>query len=265
MVTTKYRIDQMDCDAEEQLVRLALADLTGVSVGEVDLTERSVIVEHEGDASLVTAALDALDLGTTVIEEAPATDGPRRRTEHSTERSVLLIALAINAAFFFGEMVAGLLSRSIGLVADSLDMLADASVYGLSLLAVGGNVARKKRLAAASGYLQFGLAVIGVAEVVRRFITSEGLPEFRTMIGVSSLALAGNVVTLLILRRARSPEVHFQASWIFTANDIKVNALVIVAAIAVAISGSAAPDLIAGAAIFVIVDRGARRILALAR
>ncbi len=265
MVTTKYRIDKMDCDAEEQLVRLALAELAGVTVGNVDLVERSVVVEHAGDESVVTTALDALDLGALVIETTPTTDRLERRSEEPTERRVLVVALVINAAFFLGEMVAGVLSRSMGLVADSLDMLADASVYGLSLLAVGGTMARKKRLAAGSGYLQFGLAVVGIAEVARRFVTSEGLPEFRTMIVVSSLALIGNAVTLVILRRARSPEAHFQASWIFTANDIKVNALVIIAAIVVATSGSAVPDLIAGAAIFVIVANGARRILALAR
>ncbi len=53
--------------------------------------------------------------------------------------------------------------------------------------------------------------------------------------------------------------------WIFTANDIKVNTLVIVAAIAVAITDHPAPDLLTGAAIFLIVANGARRILALAR
>jgi Co/Zn/Cd efflux system component len=34
----------------------------------------------------------------------------------------------------------------MGLVADSLDMLADAFVYGLSLFAVGAAVSRKKRV-----------------------------------------------------------------------------------------------------------------------
>jgi Co/Zn/Cd efflux system component len=85
------------------------------------------------------------------------------------------------------------------------------------------------------------------------------------MIVVSSAALAANVATFLVLKRATSPEAHFQASWIFTANDIKVNALVIVSAIVVAVVEHPAPDLIAGALIFVIVANGARRILALAR
>jgi Co/Zn/Cd efflux system component len=150
-------------------------------------------------------------------------------------------------------------------VADSLDMLADASVYALSLVAVGGSVSRKRRVARGSGYLQLALAVGGLIEVTRRFASSNALPDVTTMIVVASLALAANAVTLLVLRKARSPEAHFQASWIFTANDIKVNALVIASAIVVAAVDHPAPDLIAGALIFLIVANGARRILTLAR
>jgi len=61
--------------------------------------------------------------------------------------------------------------------------------------------------------------------------------------------MPGNIATLLVLRRAKSPEAHFRASWIFTANDIKVNALVITAAIIVTITHNPAAGLVAGAAI----------------
>ena len=134
----------------------------------------------------------------------------------------------------------------------------------MSLLAVGTSTVRKNGLARTSGYVQFGLAVIGLGEVVRRFISDDALPDVGPMIVVSLLALVGNIATLVVLRRVRSSEAHFQASWIFTANDIKVNALVIAAAIVVAFTDSSAPDLIAGAIIFTIVANGARRIQRLA-
>lgn len=51
------------------------------------------------------------------------------------------------------EISFGYIGHSMGLVADSLDMLADALVYGLSLYAVGHTVVRKKKVAAVSGYL----------------------------------------------------------------------------------------------------------------
>ena len=175
------------------------------------------------------------------------------------------MALLINAGFFVGELTVGVVSGSMGLIADALDMGADASVYALSLLAVGTAAARKKQLARASGYLQLGLALVGLVEVIRRFVVDVELPDPTSMIVLSVLALVGNVVTLIVLHRVRSGEVHLQASWIFTANDIKVNALVIAAAIGVSLTDSAVPDLIAGAVIFVVVANGARRILGLSR
>ena len=90
-------------------------------------------------------------------------------------------------------------------------------------------------------------------------------PDITTMVVLAALALAGNVATLIVLHRIKTDEVHLQASWIFTANDIKVNALVIAAALAVLLTDSAIPDLAAGAIIFAIVANGARRILRLSQ
>ena len=252
----------MECAAEEQLVRLTLADLDGIERVVVDLDAREVMVDHVLEPSVIDAALETLDLDTVHLDDngeiAVAAD-PRR------ERHALVIAFVINAGFLVGELTIGLISRSMSLVADALDMGADASVYALSLVAVGTSTTRKKQLARTSGYLQFGLAVAGLIEVTRRFITAEALPDTTSMIVVSVLALVGNIVTLVVLRRVQSGEAHLQASWIFTANDIKVNALVIVAAIIVAVTDSAAPDLIAGALIFAVVANGARRILRISR
>ena len=267
MTRTRYHVEKMDCAAEERLVRMALADIEGVGPLRFDLPARHLDVVHEGDQARVTEALDGLGLGAREVESSLAAPGDLR-DEPAQERGPLWIALAINAAFFVGELTAGLVSGSMGLVADSLDMLADALVYALSLLAVGGTVLRKKRLARWSGYLQASLAVFGLVEVVRRFVTAEAPPDVPTMIVVAALALVGNVATLLVLRRARggSPgEAHVEASWIFTSNDIKVNGLVIASALVVWATASPIPDLVAGALIFVVVANGARRILALSR
>ena len=178
---------------------------------------------------------------------------------------MLLAALGINASLFLGELAAGIACRSMGLVADSLDMLADALVYSLSLAAVGRSASRKRRLAAVSGYLQLGLALAGLVEVARRFVTPDETPEVSAMVVVSLVALLGNVLTLWLLRGARRGEAHIEASWIFTSNDVLVNVLVIIAALLVWWSSSTLPDLIAGGLIFLIVASGARRILRLAK
>ena len=258
MTVSRFRIDGMDCAAEEQLVRIRLAQLDGIDRVAVDLTTRQVTVEHSRDTATVTAALDALALGARHLGDG-GTITPN--SDPDRERVGLGIALAINAAFFIAELTFGLLSRSMGLIADGLDMGADASVYALSLAAVGGTATRKNRLARTSGYLQLGLAIVGLIEVVRRVVIDSEPPDTTTMIVLASLALAGNIATIVVLHRIKTEEAHLQASWIFTANDIKVNALVIAAAVAVLVTDSAIPDLVAGAIIFAIVANGARRII----
>ncbi|MEZ5158016.1 MAG: cation transporter [Candidatus Nanopelagicales bacterium] len=262
MTVSRFHIQRMDCAAEEQLVRMALSDVTGVRRIEVDLDQRDVLVAHDGDVSQIDRALAALDLGSSQVAEAGPFSDP---ADPRKERGALIFAFIVNVGFFVGELTFGLLSNSMGLIADALDMGADATVYALSLAAVGTAAAHKKRYARLSGYLQFGLAMLGVVEVLRRFLSGEEPPDPTTMVLLSLLALAGNVAVLLVLQRVRSGEVHLEASWIFTANDIKVNLLVIAAAIGVSVTGSAIPDLLAGGIIFAVVANGARRILRISR
>ena len=262
MTISRFHVAQMDCAAEEQLVRMALSDIDCINRVTVDLDRRDVVVDHDSSPDAIGRALDTLRLGASHVDDTSeiAPSGNERR-----EGRALRFAFVINAGFFVVELAVGVIGRSMGLVADALDMGADAGVYALSLAAVGTATARKKRLARISGFVQFGLAGTGLAEVVRRFFSETELPDPRSMIVVSLLALAGNVATLVVLRRVRSGEAHLQASWIFTANDVKVNVLVIAAAIGVSVTDSRMPDLVAGGIIFVVVANGARRILTVSR
>jgi Co/Zn/Cd efflux system component len=85
------------------------------------------------------------------------------------------------------------------------------------------------------------------------------------MIIISLLALAGNSICLYLLQRARSREVHMQASMIFTSMDVIVNLGVIVAGVAVYLTASNIPDLTVGTIVFILVGRGAHRILQLSK
>ncbi len=151
----------------------------------------------------------------------------------------------------------------MGLVGDSLDMLADAFVYGMALMVVGKTIVYKKRVAKLSGYFQITLALLGFTEVVRRYFLVDEMPDYLMMIIISALALAANAASLYILQRSKSKEVHMQASMIFTSNDIIVNAGVIAAGLLVLLLASPLPDLIIGVVIFTMVLRGAVRILKL--
>ena len=154
----------------------------------------------------------------------------------------------------------------MGLVADSLDMLADSFVYGISLLAVGGTLIRKKKIAKLAGYFQIILAVIGFSEILRRFFGDEILPDFSTMIIVSAFALVANGICLYLMQKSKSKdEAHMKASMIFTSNDVIINLGVISAGILVNWLNSGKPDLIIGTIVFVLVIQGAMRILNLSK
>ena len=163
-------------------------------------------------------------------------------------------------------MTTGLISKSIGLIADSLDMLADSFVYGISLLAVGRTLIKKKRIAKMAGYFQITLAIIGFVEVLRRFFGDEQLPDFSTMIVVSSFALMANAICLYILQQSKSKEeAHMKASMIFTSNDVIINLGVIIAGVLVHWLNSRNPDLIIGTIVFALVIQGSFRILKLSK
>ena len=190
-----------------------------------------------------------------------------QKTTHSDvgDKKVLLKVLYINLLFFFLEVTTGFIAHSIGLIADSLDMLADVAVYGLSLLAIGGVVAKKRRIASMSGYLQITLAMFGFVEVIRRFVSEVEVPSFHIMIIISILALIGNSITLYLLQRARCGDINMKASLIFTSTDVMANIGIITAGILVYLTDSKLPDLIVGTLVFCLVARGAIKILRLAK
>lgn len=261
MNRTQFHISKMDCPSEENMIRMKLNGLP-ISKMEFDIAARSLAVYHEGEAHTIAKVLEELKLGSTLVGSEVFT-GSVTSTDESDQRHLLWTILIINASFFILESISGLIAQSMGLVADSLDMLADAIVYALSLYAVGKAAEKKKNVARISGYFQFALAIFGLVEVIRRFIGSEEAPSYSTMVIVSLLALLANSISLYLMHRSKNREAHMQASLIFTSNDVIVNVGVIIAGGLVYKSGSALPDLIIGAIVFLLVSRGAYRILKL--
>ncbi|HCO66591.1 MAG TPA: cation transporter [Dysgonomonas sp.] len=259
-----FYIKEMDCPSEENLIRMKLQDTASVYGLDFDIPGRKLVVTHDGDIDHIAGALASLNLGSELQSTEESTE-INREEDPVRQRKVLWTVLIVNFMFFLIEMSTGIISRSMGLAADSLDMLADALVYGMSLLAVGAAAARKKRVALISGYLQILLAIAGLAEVIRRFLRLEIMPAFETMIVVSLLALIANSFCLWLLQRTRSNEAHIRASIIFSANDVIINIGVIIAALLVWQLQSNIPDLVIGIIVFLIVIRGAFRILQLAK
>ena len=171
--------------------------------------------------------------------------GCHMEAKNAAERKTLRILLLINGTMFVVGIVAGVLADSTALVADSLDMFADASVYTMSLYAVGKSAHHKNRAATLSGIFQITLAVMVVVDVIRRFVWGSS-PESGWMMAMAFLALIANSYGLYLLSKHRKGEVHMRASWIFTQNDVIANFSVIVAGLLVTLFNSRFPDLIVG-------------------
>ncbi|HEY5371189.1 MAG TPA: cation transporter [Hanamia sp.] len=265
MNKSTYNISKMDCLSEEHLIRMKLEGLHNIKALNFEIPQRKLYVMHEGDASAITAAIDSLHFNSSLIKTRVADDDEALLFSNAAaqQRKLLWQVLAINFFFFLLEMVTGFISGSMGLVADSLDMLADSMVYGLALFVVGKALYQKRNIAKISGYLQLLLAVVGIIEVVRRFLGYEETPNFKTMIIVSILALLGNAFTLYLLQKSKNKEAHIKASTICTSTDVITNAGVIVAGVLVYFTASNLPDLIMGAIVFVLVGLASYKILKL--
>lgn len=265
MLKSEYKIPKMDCPSEENMIRLKLDGMPEIKKLEFDIENRNLAVFHTHENREIFTRLEALNFGAKLSRTILIDDSEITLENTDVQSKLLWTVLIINFGFFVIEMVTGLISNSMGLVADSLDMLADSFVYGLSIWAVGSTVLRKKKVARMSGYFQLALAVLGISEVIRRFVGFEAVPDFGMMIGVSALALVANGICLWLLQKSKSEEAHMKASMIFTSNDVIINSGVILAGILVFVTQSKYPDLIVGTIVFLIVARGAIRILKLGK
>ena len=256
----------MDCAAEEHLVRMAIQGEPAVHRMDADLSRRTVDVYHDGPAEAVLQRLRPLNFGAELTETSRFDDelAEMLPPDSEAEKSTLRIAFAINAAMFLGESIGGYLADSSALIADSLDMFADAGVYAIALYGAGQALAGQRKAARISGWLQLTLAGGALFEVIRRVIVGSE-PESSLMMGVALVALVANGTTMWLLARHRSGGAHMKASWIFTTNDVIANLGVIIGGILVWAFQSALPDLVVGAIIAIVVFSGAVRILRMAR
>ncbi|HEY0654121.1 MAG TPA: cation transporter [Chryseosolibacter sp.] len=264
MDKSTFDITKMDCPSEETLIRMKLGAFTNIKNLDFDLEKRRLTVYHDGLTEQIEQSISDLKLNSKRVATEKVPDFSTIDADKS-QRKLLWIVLSINFAFFAVESVTGFISKSMGLVGDSLDMLADAIVYGLSLFAVGRTLQAKRNVSRVSGYFQMTLAFVGFVEVIRRFLAIDSPPDYMTMIIVSLCALVANAVCLYLLQKSKSNEAHMKASMIFTSNDIIINAGVVLAGIMVFLFDSNKPDLVVGTIVFVIVMRGAFRILKLSR
>jgi Co/Zn/Cd efflux system component len=182
----------------------------------------------------------------------------------AADRRILWWVLLVNVGQCLAGVAVGLWAASTAVIGAALDNLADASVYAVSLYAVGRAASIKVKAARLSGWLLIGLAAMVAVEVLRRFFGGEA-PVGPAMMAMAAINAALNIVCLRLLRRHRGDNVNFKASAIFTSNDSIVNLAIVLSGALVMWWGSNLPDLVLGLVVAVIAANGGREILAEAR
>lgn len=158
-------------------------------------------------------------------------------------RRALWVALAINALMFLVEIVGGLRSGSVSLLADAVDFAGDSANYALSLAVLAMGALWRARAALVKGLTMgvYGLFVLGRTA----WAAMSGIPpEPVTMGAIALLALAANVSVAVMLYAFRDGDANMRSVWLCSRNDAIVNVAVGLAALGVLGTGTAWPDLL---------------------
>ena len=180
------------------------------------------------------------------------------------QRRVLQIVLSINVVMFLVEFVSGVMAHSTALLADSVDMLGDAIVYGFSLYVVSRGAVWQARAALLKGLIMAGFGVGVLAEVSAKLVRGT-VPAAEVMGGIGLLALLANAACLLLLWRHRTDDINMRSAWICSLNDVAGNAGVLLASAGVMTVRSAWPDIAAGLLIALMFTVSAVNVLGRAR
>jgi Co/Zn/Cd efflux system component len=163
-------------------------------------------------------------------------------------RRVLWTALAVNAAMFVVEVVAGWIANSVSLEADALDFFGDAANYAITLvvLPLGALARARAALVKAASMGAFAFWVLG--DTAHHLIA--GLPPQPFVMGpVALAALAANLSVAVMLYRHRNGDSNRESVWLCSRNDAIGNIAVFAAAGGVFATGSPWPDILVAAVI----------------
>ncbi|MCS4275592.1 cobalt-zinc-cadmium efflux system protein [Mycetocola sp. BIGb0189] len=185
-------------------------------------------------------------------DHAPATTSKKR----------LLIVIGIVSTVFVAEVIGGLLTGSLALLADAGHMLSD--LIGLIVALTAMTLAARPASARATygyrrtevfGALINGLILCGVSisialEAIQRLTApteAEILPV--PMLLVAIVGLAANIVSMLILRAGAKSSINLRGAYLEVFGDMVGSVAVIVAAIIIMLTGWAPADAIVSLAI----------------
>jgi cobalt-zinc-cadmium efflux system protein len=167
---------------------------------------------------------------------------------HETSKQRLVVVLAITAVFMVIELVGGLLSNSLALIADSAHMLTDVGALGLSLFVLWFS-RRPARPQKTYGYLRLEILaalVNGVALVVisglifwqayTRLLNPQPV-EGGLMLGVAVAGFLVNVAAAWLLHGSAGHSLNIRGAYLHVMGDLIGSAGAIVAALIILTTG----------------------------
>jgi cobalt-zinc-cadmium efflux system protein len=180
------------------------------------------------------------------------------------QRRALTVVLGISVAILAAEVIGAVLSGSLALLADAGHMLSDVAGLGLALAATvlaarpatdtrtWGYLRAEVLAAAVQAAVLLAVGGFVVAEAIQRLISPPAVqPGVMALFGV--IALAGNTVSVLVLRRLDSGNLNTSAAFLEVANDALGAAAVLAAAIVIAATGWDRADPVASLLIGVLI------------
>ncbi|MEK9629858.1 MAG: cation diffusion facilitator family transporter [Nitrospinota bacterium] len=179
---------------------------------------------------------------------------------HDDKRNILVWVLVINGTMFLIEGIYGWFAQSSALMADALDMLGDAAIFGFSLYVIRLDSIWQSRAGYIKGIIMalFSVSVLTGA-IYRSF--NPTLPEASTMGVVGFLALAANLVCAIMLLGFKDSDINMRSAWLCSRNDVLANLGVLLAAGGVAWTKTPWPDLIVGVSISALILKSAIEVL----
>lgn len=165
-----------------------------------------------------------------------------------THGRAFAIAITLNAGFVIAEVVAGLLSGSMALIADAghnlSDVLALILAWGASVLAARPPSARytwgfkSSSILASLANAALLWAAIGaiLVETIRR-LGDPAPVSGQTMIVVAAIGIAVNTLSALLFLGGRKHDLNLRAAFVHLMADAAISAGVVLAGIAVLLTG----------------------------
>ena len=225
-----------------------------------DLPPGPTIILLAGAFYLISLVLNRIKRKSLSINDCCSSLEKELTKVQDEKRNILVWVLIINTSMFFIEAIYGWFAQSNALMADALDMLGDAAIFGFSLYVIRLNTIWQSRAGYIKGII---MAIFAIGVLTSAFYRSFNpiIPEVTTMSVVGCMALVANLVCAVMLLGFRDTDVNMRSAWLCSRNDVLANLGVLLAAAGVAWTSSPWPDLVVGISISTLILKSAIEVM----